>query len=174
MSFVRPDARAALWRWREVLAGLVAGGIGLWWILAGSGILVWIGAAILAAGAGLAIIGTQRLRFRTGQRGPGAVRVDEGQIAYFGPLTGGIAAISELAELRLDPRGTPHWVLVQPGQPDLHIPLGADGAEALFDAFASLPGLSTEQMLTAMRRKEDRPFVVWRRGARALARHRTS
>ena len=42
-------------------------------------------------------------------------------------------------------------MLVQPGQPPLQIPLTATGAEALFDAFATLPGIRTERMLREMR-----------------------
>ncbi len=168
MSFVRPEARAALWRWREVLTALSVLALGLWWALATGGILRWLGYALIAIALVLLAAGTQRVRFRVARQGPGAVRVDEGQVAYFGPLTGGAVALSELSELSLDPRGTPHWVLRQPGQPDLHIPLTADGADDLFDAFASLPGIRTERMLAQMRRHPDHPVVIWQAPRRRL------
>ena len=37
-------------------------------------------------------VGLRRLQFGQTGRGPGVVKVDEGQIAYFGPLTGGAVA----------------------------------------------------------------------------------
>ena len=90
--------------------------------------------------------------------------VDEGVVAYFGPLTGGAVAMREMSELLLDPTGKPpHWVLSQPGQADLHIPLNAAGAENLFDAFASLPGIRTEFMLSQIKALPDQPVVIWRR-----------
>ena len=58
-SFMRPEARAALWRWREVLyAGLVAA-FGLWWAWGGLGIVKWIGFILIALALILAIAGIQ-------------------------------------------------------------------------------------------------------------------
>ena len=171
MSFIRPAARASLWRWREALAGAGALALGLWWLLGTTGLMPFVGGALALAGAALGLAGLQRARFRAGAGGPGVVRVDEGQIAYFGPLTGGVVALSEITALGLDPTGRPaHWVLSQPGQPDLHIPLNSEGAEALFDAFAALPGLRTEQMLAAMRARGGGPVTLWRRAGPAPAR----
>lgn len=172
MSFVRPEARAALWRWREALAGAGALALGLWWGVGAGGILAWLGGAVALAGGALILAGLQRGRFRRGGGGPGVVTVDEGRIAYFGPLTGGAVALSEISALGLDPAAKPaHWVLSQPGQPDLFIPLNAEGAEALFDALVALPGLRTEAMLARMRGTTPGPVTIWRRtdhGVRAL------
>ncbi|MBY6090224.1 hypothetical protein [Maritimibacter alkaliphilus] len=152
MSFIRPEARAALNRWREVAIGLAVAALGLWWALTTFGVLKWVGVVLVLAGLGFAAAGVQRARFRSARQGPGVVQVDEGQIAYFGPLTGGIVALSELDRLALTGQGpSAHWVLSQPGAEDLHIPLGAEGAEALFDVFAALPGLPTRELLAKMR-----------------------
>jgi len=164
MSFIRPDARAALWRWREVLTGAGLACLGLWWTLGLTGILHWLGYAVLLVAGAMTIMGVQRARFRHGGGGPGVVRVDEGQVAYFGPLTGGIVAIRDLDSLTLDPTGHPaHWVLSQSGAPDLHIRVNVEGAEALFDAFAALPGLRTEHMLAQMQRLPAFPTVIWQK-----------
>lgn len=164
MSFFRPEARAALWRWREVLTGVALAGIGLWWVLTTIGLLHWLGYLAMALAAAILVMGLQRARFRGRSGGPGLVTVDEGQVAYFGPLTGGIVAIRDLSALLLDPCARPaHWVLSTPDQPDLHIPVNAEGAEALFDAFATLPGLRTEHMLAQMRRLPAHPTVIWQR-----------
>jgi len=170
MSLIRPEARAALWRWREVLTGAAVLGLGLWWGIGTNGILPWIGGIVGLAGAALVLAGLQRARFRTGSGGPGVVQVDEGRIAYFGPLTGGAVALSEIAAVTLDQSGRPgHWVLSQPGQPDLHVPLNAEGAEALFDAFAALPGFRTERMLAAIRQRGTQQVSIWRRSGHAGA-----
>ena len=163
MSFVRPGAARALHRWREVLIAAAVAALGLWLAL-GHGFLVWVGGALVVTGLGLAVVALQRLRFGAGRGGPGVVRVVEGQIAYFGPLTGGAVAQSELRLLRLDPTAKPaHWVLEQDGQPPLFIPLNAEGADALFDVFAALPGLSSTGLLARMRAPGDHPVVIWRR-----------
>jgi len=164
MNFIRPDARMALLRWRGPLAFGAISALGLWWIVSAYGILNWLGYVVFAAGAILLLASLQKMRFDTGRDGPGVVRVDEGAIAYFGPLTGGAVALSEMSALILDHTAKPpHWRITQPGQPDLNIPLSADGADALFDVFASLPGIKTERMLTQMRRHQDHETVIWRR-----------
>lgn len=170
MSFVRPKAQAALIRWRSVLIWVAVTALGLWWAFFSYGTLVWIGGAVALAGAAMAVAAVQRMRFDRHTDGPGVVRVDEGAIAYFGPLTGGVVARSEMTALVLDRTGRPaHWALSQPGQPDVMIPLGAEGADALFDAFAALPGMRTERMLAEMRRDTPGHVVIWHRAGHAPA-----
>jgi len=164
MSFIRPEARATLHRWREALAGAGLGALGLYWALSVGGLLGWIGWLLLPAGAGIAVIGVQRARFRSSGHGPGVVLVDEGEITYMGPLSGGSVSVADLERLVLDPTARPaHWVLDQPGQPVLHIPVNAEGAADLFDVFATLPGLRTERMLAELNRDGSHPVVIWER-----------
>ncbi|MEX0369589.1 MAG: hypothetical protein AB3N09_03100, partial [Tateyamaria sp.] len=76
----------------------------------------------------------------------------------------------ELQRLTLDgAQRPPHWRLDQPHQPPLMIPVDADGADALFDAFAALPGLKTERMLAQMRANPDAAVLIWERSAPTLA-----
>lgn len=165
---IRPEARAALWRWREVLAGLALIGLGLWWVLGPGGLLGWIGWALGLIGAALATAGIQRGRFRGAGGGPGVVQVVEGQISYFGPLTGGHAAMTEISRLRIDHDARPsHWLIDQPGQPVLAIPVDARGADALFDAFGQLPGLTSAALLEARRADAGGQRIVWQTRARA-------
>ncbi len=162
MSFIRPEAAKALHQWREVLIGAACLLLAIWWIVGPGGILAWVGAVLGLGGAALAMIGVQRARFRSGAGGPGIVQVDEGRIAYFGPLTGGTIDLSEMTALHLDPSGQPaHWTLHQPGRPALFIPLTAEGADQLFDVFATLPGLRTGQLLTAVQQHGGKPVTVW-------------
>jgi hypothetical protein len=172
MSIIRPQARAAMWRWREVLAGAGVAALGLWWVLYGAGIVPWLGWLLIAAAVALVLAGVQRGRFRTGAGGPGVVVVDEGLIAYLGPHEGGAVALSEMTALALDAQGAPRWRLSQPGQTDLEIPLDAEGADALFDAFAALPGLRSGQIVAAMHRPAPGLHLLWERAGHARPRPR--
>ena len=164
MSFIRPEAKEALWRWREVLAAAGLAALGLWWVVSGYGLLAAVGWAMTALAGAVAVIGVQRARFRMDGGGPGYVTVDEGQITYFGPFTCGVVAVSEIERVTLDPGAKPsHWVLQQDGRPPLRIPVNAAGAEALFDVFAALPGLRTERMLAELNRRGPHPVVIWER-----------
>ncbi|GAA6200098.1 hypothetical protein [Aquicoccus sp. SU-CL01552] len=164
MSFIRPEVRTALARWHEALIGLAAVALGLYWALSVGGLMGWIGWLMVPAGAGLAVIGIQRGRFRSTGRGPGVVLVDEGEITYMGPLSGGSVSVMDLERLVLDPTTRPaHWGLEQPGHPMLQIPVNAEGAQDLFDVFAALPGLRTERMLAELKRDNAHAVVIWER-----------
>ncbi|MCV3270737.1 hypothetical protein [Roseobacter sinensis] len=169
-SFLRPELLAQLKRWREVLLGGAMLVLGLWWLIGPGRLLVLPGTALVLVGAALIWLGVQRARFRSAGQGPGAVSIDEGQITYFGPLTGGSVALREMRRLSLDKAQYPaHWRLNQPGQADVLIPVNAEGAEALFDAFATLPGLHTERMLHALQSSERQMIVIWQRDTDAPA-----
>jgi len=170
MSFVRPEVSAALHRWREVLAGLAGVAAGAWLATLGGWFYLVLGAVVALGGLGLALTGLRRLRFRPAGLAPGIVQMVEGQIAYFGPLTGGFAALTEVEELRLEQRPDgPTWVLEQP-QGALEIPVAAQGAELLFDWFGALPGIEMAQLHAALGRPEGAPRVLWRRSARTALR----
>lgn len=162
MNFIRPEAAAFLWRWREIFYGLVALCIGLYLMLQFGGLLLGLGGVVVGVAMTLVWIGIQQGRFRKPVNGPGVVQVDEGRILYFGPLTGGAAEASDISRVVLDTSAEPHhWVLSQPGAKPLAIPVNAKGADALFDVFAALPGLQTGHMLTHLNAPEPHPVVIW-------------
>jgi len=135
--------------------------LGLWWA-AGGGILRWIGFAVILGGAALIYTGVQRARFRSGRGGPGVVAVDEGEVSYFGPLSGGTVSLADLSLVILDPsQEPPVWILQQPRQADVAIPVNAEGSDHLFDAFATLPGIRTEFMLSSLKADAAQPVVIW-------------
>lgn len=163
MSFIRPEARAGLWRIREMLVGAGLTVLGIYWAT-GFGLLSYIGYVVIALGVALGVIGWQRFRFRGVGDGPGVVRVDEGQIAYFGPLTGGVVALSELERVTLDGTSLPrHWILTTNVGETLQIPVNAEGVEALFDVFSALPGMKTKRMLAELRAEAGVSKVLWQR-----------
>ncbi len=167
-SFLRPEAVAALRRWREVILAAAVVGLGAWVFVQGGYLLPVVGLLIAGLGAGLGILGLRRMRFSRGVSAPGIVQVVEGQITYLSPpgsgLEGGFAGLSQLSEIALLTRaGTRVWRLSQTGQPALYVPTAAEGAEVLFDAFAGLPGLDSAQLLDAIEGPADLPRIVWRR-----------
>ena len=169
MSLIRPEAQAALWRWREVILGLGVVLLALWWGTTAFGFLRWVAGALGMAGGMLMIVGAQRGRFRLGADGFGVVQVIEGQIRYFGPVMGGAISMSELDFIELDHRqAPPFWVLSQPGMDAVKIPIDTKGAEALFDAFSALPELRTDFMLSQLQGQSRDRVVIWQRSSRAL------
>ncbi len=165
-----------------MLVALALAAIGLWWGIGSGGLVRVAGWLLVALAVVLLWSAVQRLRFATGPEAPGVVEVVEGQVSYFGPAGGGFAALGEVAEILLAERGGARaWVLRTPGQGDLVIPLGATGAELLFDAFGTLPGLTggalvaavehgaaTGTVLPALRPGAPRLRRIWRRPPRAL------
>lgn len=151
MSFVRPEITNTVWRWREVLVSLGFAALGAWTAVQGGYLLTPLGLAVFALGAGWALTTWRRLRFQQEGEAPGIVRVTEAQIAYFGPRVGGFVGLPDLSEIRLlTLRGRRIWKLKQGDGQLLHIPVESDGAEALFDAFAALPGIDMAALVAAL------------------------
>ncbi len=151
MSFVRPELVEAAQRWREVIAAGATLVAGLWLLSRPGFALPAIGLVLIVVGLGWAALALRRLRFRQDGEAPGIVRVTEAQIAYLGPRVGGFIGLPDLSELRLlSYRGRRVWKLRSAGGEALHIPVEAQGAEALFDAFAALPGMDTAALVAAL------------------------
>jgi hypothetical protein len=151
MSFIRPELLSTAHRWREVIVGAGVAALGLWTATRGGYLLIPFGLALLALGAAWALSAFRRLRFQQDGDAPGMVRVTEAQIAYFGPRVGGFVGLPDLAEIRLlTLRGRRIWKLKQGDGQLLHIPVESDGAEALFDAFATLPGIDMAALVAAL------------------------
>lgn len=151
MSLVRPELLAAVHRWREPIAAAALSALGLWTATRGGYVLTPLGLAILALGAGWALTAFRRLRFQQDGEAPGIVRVTEAQIAYYGPRVGGFMGLPDLAEIRLlTLRGRRIWKLKQGDGQLLHIPVESEGADALFDAFATLPGIDMAALVAAL------------------------
>ncbi len=161
---IRTEARAALWRWRE-MAGATAMALAGGWLMAlGGWFLAPLGAALAALALVWALIAWRKMRFVREVAVPGVVEVDEGQVGYFGPTFGGFVSLRELVELRLMPhQGVANWRLRQADGQVLMIPLAAQGSAALYDAFASLPGIDFGHLLAAMSAPVTQARVIWTR-----------
>ncbi|MGB3279647.1 MAG: hypothetical protein WBA92_10690 [Pseudorhodobacter sp.] len=182
MTFIRPEARAALWRWREVFAAAGLAAVGLWLVRLGGFVLVPLGAGVMVLALGFGLLAWRRLRFAQGGDAPGVVEIDEGQVSFFGPSFGGAVALRELVELRLiTMSGRRLWRLKQKDGQTLLIPVEAMGAERLFDAFSALPGMDTGALVAAVDPQENAgeamgrsvvsasdSRVIWRHPSRAV------
>ena len=182
MTFLRDEARQALWHWREVIAAGCLLALGLWCASFGGLILFPFGLAVAALAAGGGWTAHRRLRFQQDGEAPGVVEVTEGRITYFGPTMGGSVGLSDLVEVRiLHMRGRAVWRLKQGDGQALLIPAQAQGAEALFDAFATLPDIDLGAVVGALELPagdgsalvtdigENR--VIWRRRGRGVVRN---
>jgi hypothetical protein len=162
---MRPEVHLVLQRYAEVIAAGAAGLFGAWLVWLGGYLLLPLGLFLIAIAALWALQALRRLSFVREVEAPGLVEVDEGQIGYLGPTFGGYLALPELVELR---RVTLYrqqlWRLKQADGQAMLIPLGARGAEKLFDAFAALPGIDM-QALAAAASSEGSDTVVWRKEA---------
>lgn len=151
MSLLRPEARAALHRWREVFAAGGAALAGLWLIRLGGWFLIPLGGLVILLAAVWAVMGWRRMQFSQEGMAPGIVEVDERQVGYLGPDFGGYVSLDELQELRLMVlHGQRMWRLKQEDGQLLLIPVAAQGAERLYDAFAALPGMDTQALVAAL------------------------
>ena len=169
MSFVRPEIVAGLTRWREPLLALGFAALGVWLALRGGAFYGTLGSLAVGVGLGLALSAWRRMRFAGDGRAldPGVVQIDEGAIAYFGPETGGVVALSDLVLVEaaaLD--GVRLWRLRQEDGRTVAIPMAAKGAERLFDVFGALPGARIEVFLAARDGAPPRaPRTLWRRAS---------
>ena len=152
---IRDAARQAIWRAREVIGGALMALAGLWVAARGGYLLVPLGGMIAVAGLAFAVLGWRRLQFAADGEAPGLVQVDEAQISYLGPMSGGFVSLADLVEVRIiSLRGRRLWRLKQADGQALLIPLEASGAEALFDAFSALPGLTSGDLVAAMQGRD--------------------
>lgn len=175
---VRPELRAALRPWRETAAAGAVTAAGLWLMGMGGWLLVPLGAAVVGLGVGWGTLALRRMRFGQGVRAPGVVEVDEAQVGYLSADGGGFVSLAELTELRLTPlAGRRFWRLKQADGQALLIPVEAEGADRLFDAFAALPGMDSQALVAALAAPGPGPGegaapgpgpVVWRRAAPRL------
>ncbi|MXQ09299.1 hypothetical protein GQ651_15750 [Alphaproteobacteria bacterium GH1-50] len=159
MSFIRPEVSAGLMKWREVLSGAAILIVAVLLMRNGLGARFWFGGLIGALGLGLVVSGIPRARARLGGGGAGVVDIDERRITYFGPVQGGAMALDDLSRIAAGPGR--NWVLTSVEGDTLTIPMTAEGADQLFDAFAALPGISQSRLVQATGGAVDTRRVIW-------------
>lgn len=174
MSLIRPEARAALWRWREVLIGALITALGANWAFGSFGVMGWLGWLVLAVGLALLVAGLQRARVKPRRGGPGVIELDEGQLAYLHPENGAIVALPAVIRIEIETTGAGpfeddlFWRFFQNNGYSARIPASAVGSERLFDALAGFPGADYRQVIAASGSTERHVFVIWQKEAGGL------
>ncbi len=173
MSFVRPEITLFAKRWAETAAYTAATLGGVIWLWGAASDPYWrAGLIVVVLVVGLGLVRAAYLTARaSGDRdGPGMVLIDERRITYLGPEVGGFASINALEAIEVWAPDPPYWeyetcwILRHGDAPEgLAIPTTAEGAGALLDAFAALPGFEPQKALAALSAKEGSVTTVWRR-----------
>jgi len=164
---IRPEAARALRRWREPAAAAALLALALWLGFRGGWVMSGVGGVLALAAASWGFVAVRRLRFAGAGGAPGVVEVVEGQIAYFGPDSGGFVALRDIVEIALvtGPAGMGRAWRIRPAEgPALHVPVAAEGAGRLYDAFAQLPGIDMGRIAAAP--EVGATGLLWRHPAR--------
>ena len=188
MSFIRPEAAAALRRYGEPAAWAAIAALGLWKGVALLASGAWIGLVPLALGAvaAFAVLGTAERALvarRSARAGPGIVAVQEGRISYLGPHGGASVAVDALVRIDIvageevygeevygdGASEDARWELTDDAGQRLTIPAGAANAGALLDVLGGLPGFNNMAVVLAMRADAPGRSAVWRRPGHAVA-----
>ncbi|MEM1302890.1 MAG: hypothetical protein AAGH17_09925, partial [Pseudomonadota bacterium] len=69
MSWIRPEARDLLMRWREVALGAVLAFVGVSWAIGGTGFAPLLGSLLAGLGAVFIYLGWRRVRLPEGGSG---------------------------------------------------------------------------------------------------------
>lgn len=172
MPLFRPEAVETLKRWREPAAIAVLFGFALWFLwrayVQSSLISGAIGLLFASVVGGLLYTAYLRARLRHAVAGPGIVEVRERMITYFSPDDrGGDSDLETLMRLQLSTMpgdmGDRNWILWDVDG-SLVIPVYAEGADELIEAFSALPGLTYDKIVRVMNSNEQKIFTIWRRG----------
>ena len=174
MSFIRPEAAAAIRRYAEPALYAAIAGLCFWkgLSLAAGGILIGLALLLPGALAALAALGTAERALvvrRSIRAGPGVVSVQEGRISYLGPHGGATVAIDALVRIDIvSDRGSAfacgaRWELTDEDGQRLSIPASAANAGALLDVLGGLPGFNNMAVVLAMRGEAEGRRHVWRR-----------
>lgn len=162
---MRPELRALLSRHGEAISAGLTAALGIWIAALGGWFLLALGLGLTAIALIWAATALRRSRFARPVTDPGLVEVDERRIGYFGAgaALGGYVALDDLSEIRLlRLRSAHYWRLKTADGQAILVPTGASGAETLFDAFASLPGIDMRRLAAALEREEVAQSL-WRR-----------
>lgn len=164
MTLIRPELTQRLRPWREVIAAAMLLLSGIWVFSLGGLMFQPLGVLIAVFAVGWAAGAWRRMRFARRITAPGLVEVDEGAVRLFGALLpGGEVALNDLTEIRLVRiDGRPHWRLRTQGGEALLVPAEAQGAAALADGFAALPGFDLRVAVAALEGTAALT-TVWRR-----------
>lgn len=164
---IRDDARATIWRFREVLLGAALILLALWLYPRFFGLMQFL--LLIPGGLGvfLVITGIQRARLPAGAGdGPGVVEVDERQISYLSAQGGGAVSLDDMQRIHIqvmgsDAFGAPfYWHFVDLNG-RLTIPSNAAGVDLIHDAISPLQGVHYDGIIRAATAGDPQDIVIW-------------
>ncbi|PIE15122.1 MAG: hypothetical protein CSA70_00560 [Rhodobacterales bacterium] len=174
MSFVRPGARAAIWRWREVIAGVAVILVGVHWGYWSFGVLQSLGVALFFVGLAFVAAALRRALVRPRQGGAGVIELDERRLSFLHPDHGVILDLPDVTRIEIETTGDGptepdlFWVFTHAGGRRARIPANALGADLLVDALASFPGADYKGVITASGTTVPQHFVIWQKARPTL------
>jgi hypothetical protein len=173
VKFFRPEVSRFLRKWAEplVMAVVLALGLGLYLHADATAnvTLLVVASIVIVAAVALLFVAVRRVRLHTDKRGFGVVEVEERNITYYGPDTGGAMSLDDLVRIEVVSAraagfvDVTYWQLTDRWGAVLIIPAGAEGSDAMLDSFAALPGLKYDQIITAMAAADDAVFTIWKK-----------
>ncbi len=166
MSFVRPELAERIRPWREALIWGTGMIVGLWLIWTGwrSGALhlLVFGLLVGLASGGLLVVAVRRRRLTGLPPAEGVVSVKEARIGYLGPRSGGYVDLADLLRVDIITDGRRQmWQFETAEDTALRIPVGARGAEAIYDALAALVEIDEEALHSALATRHSGRFPIW-------------
>jgi hypothetical protein len=173
VRFFRPAVSRFLVKWSEPLIMAVVLFLGLWMYFrahsAANATLLVVASIVIVAALALLFVAIRRVRLHTEKRGFGVVEVEERNITYYGPDTGGQVSLDDLVSIEVVTAraagfvDVTYWQLTDRWGSVLIIPAGAEGSDAMVDSFAALPGLKYDLIITAMAAADDAVFTIWKK-----------
>ena len=170
MTFIRPELRETLWRWREVIAYAALVLFGVYLIgRSGGPLLIGLGIALAAIFTVQLVTAVLRLKLQKPIKATGVVEVKEREVGYLAPDGGAFVSLDDLTKLEIvttdkgPVQDDVFWVLTHLAGDPLLIPASAQGSDQLFDAFAALKGIDFETAVHAMSSTENARFLIWER-----------
>lgn len=169
MDFIRPELRAILWRWREVilLVGIIV--CSTYMFIVGAGLVRVITIGLIIIGLAFVYPAIRQARATSPVVSVGVVEITERRIRYMGPETGSEISANDLNMVQIesrdekDPNRDVTWIFEDIYGGSMAIPSGAQGARALLDAVSSLPGADLDAVVRAMGYPQRNLFTIWKK-----------
>ena len=170
MAFLRPELQAFWGKWKEPAMLWVAALMCVYFALTSMGWVMMLMFFALGAGMVLVGIGSYRsIRVQGDGIAIGHVEVDERRVTYFLGGEGFSVAVDNLQEVALEAQQDRikgqelFWVLKDRAGSIIRIPVGAAGAERMFENLSALEGISYQDALRVLQTRGDQHQVIWAR-----------
>jgi len=170
MAFLRPEINAWWSKWKEPAMLWVAALMCIYFAATSDGLVMVL--MFLGLGAAMVLVGVgsfRTIRMTGDGIAIGHVEIDERRVTYFLGGEGFAVAIDNLTEVALEAhqdriKGQElFWIMKDSAGSVVRIPVGAAGAERMFENLTALDGISYQDALKVMQNRGDQYQVIWMR-----------